>query len=144
MRQRITVENLAELSPEQQEKLRVWWKEHKAEGDHFVNIDEETGNIPTFGSGVNGSCGGYWNCECQIDDGEDPSYRPEENSLPILSIGQMIDLLQDNIRDIKWDPDEENSIQIYKDGDWGRKSYYVSLLNNDICNNLWQAVKEIL
>ena len=56
----------------------------------------------------------------------------------------MIELLQDNIRDIRRDPDDENSIQIYKDGVWGRKSYYVSLLNNDICNNLWQAVKQIL
>ena len=134
MRQGITVENLKELSPEQQEKLRAWWKEHKEEGDHFVNIDEETGNIPTFGSGVNGSCGGYWNCECQIDDGEDPSCRPEENSLPILSIGQMIELL-DNFTEEPSLKNENLRLSINRT---------MWLGNSKLVDSLFQAVKEIL
>ena len=136
---RISPEQLQELSPEQQEKLREWWKDHKEEGDYFVLINEN-GEIATLSERVNGSCNGYWNCECAIDDGEDPACRSEENSLPLLSIGQLIQLL---------DPKEETIFtmmryiaakpQIYKVSVDG-KEYF----GDTMCDCLWQAVKEIL
>ena len=131
MRQRITVENLAELSPEQQEKIKKLWKPKEWD---LALISQSWGSTIGLFMGFGGENLHFHNV----------SSVPKNTCLPLLSIGQMIELLQENIRDIRLDPDGENSIQIYKDGDWGRKSYYVSLLNNDICNNLWQAVKEIL
>ena len=126
MKMRISVEQIRELTPEQQEKLREWWKPElyqpmiNSHGFEFYLEYLDEGYLKEINSTDRGFC------------------------LPLLSIGQLLQLLQDNIKDIRYDPDEENSIQIYKDGVWGRKSHYVSLLNEDICNNLWQAVKEIL
>ena len=131
MRQRITVENLKELSPEQQEKLRTWWNVQESDLFAYIGLINTSNKIV-----IDVDREGY------MYDGRD--WFPKMDCLPLLSIGQMIELLQDNIRDTRWDPDEENSIQIYRDGDWGRKSHRVSLLDDEICNSLWQAVKEIL
>lgn len=137
VRQRITVEQLQSLSPDQQEKLREWWKKNLQYGDVFI-----CEGMTLVVTGPNGS---RYVLACGIDNSEaECDFYHLENCLPLLNIGQMLQLIQDNDRNIRYDPDEENSIQVYKDGVWGRKSFYVSLLNNDICNELWEAVKEIL
>ena len=131
MKQRISAEDVLQLTPEQQEKLKGWWKPQEWD---LALISPSWGSTIGLFMGFGGENLHFHNV----------SSVPKNTCLPLLSISQMIELLQDNIRDIRRDPDDENSIQIYKDGVWGRKSYYVSLLNNDICNNLWQAVKQIL
>lgn len=81
MQQHISVEMLNELSPEARERLRTWWKPQW--GDvywlppyhtlHVVTYCDETGIKPL----------GYWPC-----------YRQQKSEvLPLLSIGQLIELL---------------------------------------------------
>ena len=89
MRLNITPEQLQELSESGQAKLREWWK--PATGDLFIdlrffNVDKRMKE------------GGYWteqsylNAVCECDMGAYPTKR----SLPLLSIGQMIEFIQKN------------------------------------------------
>jgi hypothetical protein len=119
MKRRINIEQLAELTGEQVRKLHDWWQ--PSIGDWMINTNlvkpEPRVLKYTF---------------------------KHERDLPLLDIGQMIELLQDNDSIIRYEPDEQNELQIYKEGQWGRNTYYVSLLNKDICDALWRAVKQIL
>lgn len=93
MKQRISVEDLQQLTEEQKERLREWWKPQ--EGDWFFG---------THGGGRNHQyCGPeqyVWILSpYQVDSGvygasleESP---PDEGALPLLSIGQLIELLDE-------------------------------------------------
>lgn len=71
MRQHVTPEQLAELTPEQQEKLREWWRPE--DGDWFADYEKD---------------------ECVVLKDEVVSWHcPDNNCLPLLSIGQCIELL---------------------------------------------------
>jgi len=134
----ITAEQLQELTEDQKERLRAWWKPE--EGDKFYGKDwrgryctewcvyvNEEGEVYRYGYG-------------DIDKMED--------CLPLLSIGQMIELLAEE------DPGSW-SINCTTSGGWYITSnnlygpkFYVT--NNDgtdfieLCDALWQAVKEAL
>jgi len=114
MRQRITVENLAELSPEQQEKLKVWWGEHQQKGDVFICLGND------FLSGKEFAWDGH--------------NKPFNLAIPLLSIGQILQLLDDLT--------EEPSL---KNGNL-RLSINRSMWlgNSRLVDSLFQAVKEIL
>ena len=124
MRQRITVENLAELSPEQQEKLRVWWKHE--EYDVFVSkrdnyshsVDWVCGDeIHYFYSGAKSyTCVGIKIC------------------LPFLSIGQLLQLLDDFTEEPSL-KNENLRLSINRT---------MWLGNSKLVDSLFQAVKEIL
>ena len=101
MRQRITIEQLQQLSPEQQERLREWWE--PTEGDCFVLLDTRDKNVygeltenkelqrpQFFGSHEEEGT------VCDILFSRTHEYgivTPESNCLPLLSIGQCIELL---------------------------------------------------
>ena len=72
MKERISKEQLQELSPEQQEKLRKWWKPERYDVFYYAPTEA----ICTFSGNI----------------GE---YMPEmfKETLPLLSIGQMIEML---------------------------------------------------
>ena len=90
MKQRITVDQLQELTEEQKQRLRGWWKPE--EGDLVYNK--------------------FFN-----------EFKQEE--LPLLDIGQMIELLLNRAVD----PIEEP---------------YELFINENLCNELWSAVKQVL
>lgn len=139
MKQRITVEQLQELSDEQKKRLREWWKPQ--EGD-FITDGSETlsiGDVCTPSKTGNMYDGGCGCCSNNYGIG---------NFLLIPNIGQMIEIL--NVRTTTdW------GIVNYNDS---CQAYHVYLgyslesasdnkkcwLENELCDALWEAVKEVL
>jgi len=70
LKQRISSDDVLQLTPEQQEKLRVWWNEHRQKGDVFIC----RGN--NFLSGKEFAWDGH--------------NKPFNLSIPLLSIGQLL------------------------------------------------------
>jgi len=100
MKQHITIEQLNELSSGAKELLRAWWIPR--EGDFFSSDGKE-----------------YLVCDkSSLDGGMDVS--KDDGDLPLLSIGQMIELLDKSGVDIMF-----NSVE-------------------DICDSLWNGCKKIL
>jgi len=133
MRQYITPAQLQELTDEQKERLRDWWEVR--EGDRFFAKDLWEDIAGESGPG----CVESFDCEglsCK-----------KENCLPLLSVGQCIELLEEK------DPGSW-SICCSKSG--GRyitssnlyaPKYYIADGGKDfeeIIDALWQAVKEVL
>ena len=116
MKQNITIEQLNELSEKGKKKLRKWWK--PKEGDLFLD---------TIGEGQV-----VWCCEDDV----------EEGSLPLLSIGQMIEFLDEHLL--------EGNYQIQRNGErnsWRLNSDDIEFDEegkSELCDMSWQAVKEIL
>lgn len=139
MKQHIIIDQLNELSDKGKERLRQWWKPLEVEPIIFKFSTgwEETNNYP---------------------DGEyghlvDP-YNPKdkENALPLLSIGQMIEFL-----------DNDNLLYIRNVSGWHGGGYEVSLgtpiielklsvmedsvhtyRKKGLCDALWEACVEVL
>lgn len=122
MKQRITVEQLQELTDEQQQKLRDWWKPET--GDVCINgntiILFEHG-CSYFGVNIS------WNTDYNYNY---PSLETvKEHCIPLLSIGQMIELLEHcHISQY----DFENILNAWVVG------------QNLLCDSLWDEVKQIL
>lgn len=124
MKQHISKEDLLQLSPEQQEKLRVL---HKWEsGDFYVYKDYDYINkCYKISEGIHDEEGiNSWN-------------RANGDCLPLLNIGQMIELL-------------EFKIGIVETCFGQQKHWYIKMINGnkfedkELIDALWQAVKEIL
>lgn len=118
MKQHITVKQLEELSKREKEKLRKWWVDHIQEGDLYIDLDDVT--MPEM----------IRCCEHELE---------YESEMPLLSIGQMIEFL-----------DERNDFdEIIKDKD--RWEFHTTMkptgkcfLDKELCDALWEAVKEVL
>ncbi|WP_055108965.1 hypothetical protein [Paenibacillus ihumii] len=109
MKQRITVEQLKELTGAQQERLRVWYD--PVDGDWFYRS-------PTGTTGVYGM------------------FEPEKIDLPLLSIGQMIELLNDGNRRI--------SIEV-RNREWQVVAHVEhAAINHELCDALWDITKKVL
>lgn len=86
MKQRITVEQLQELTDEQKERLREWWK--PVAGDYFATP------IATGSRKVIAHIAVAANGELRYFDNNGRAWNKIE-MLPLLAIGQMIELLLD-------------------------------------------------
>ena len=136
MKRRITVEQLMELTEEQKQRLREWW--NPEEGDYVQHnkygveticlpgpFDEECPNV-------------YFTTDYRI-------HAFKEECLPLLDIGQMIELLEEKKMvteslDIKAPKGLINTYSVwYGNGDFPKK--YES---KELCDALWQAVKQVL
>lgn len=128
MKQRITIEQLRELSDTELAKLKEWWE--PMNGDAYTNsegyevgggencvffIDEIEGNRIVYGDYI---C--VWNIE-EVD--------------PLLSIGQMIEFLGDNEA---LESDFNGSTVIRTDTCPPEYNY------TSICDALWEVVKKVL
>lgn len=88
MKQRISAAQLMELTPEQQEKLREWWKKNLQHGDVFICegmtlvVTDPRGSRHVLACSINDS-----DAECD--------FYHLENCLPLVSIGQCIQLLEE-------------------------------------------------
>lgn len=130
MRQRITAENLKELSLEQQEKLRKWW--HPEEGDHFLFLMGYEGTVKSYNSNndkiedyVDPTCGDY----LEYDEWE------KGRCLPLLSIGQCLELLDH----LTQEPSRENEklrLIINRTVMW--------IGNSRLIDEFWHEIREIL
>jgi len=113
MKRRITVEQLQELTEEQQQRLREWWKpEH---GDWYLQywIDDEPSLL-------------IYDSHTYLDD----------MFLPLLDIGQMIELLNN------YDCDTE--MQSAGNMWYVMVGGHINTQAEELCDALWQAVKQIL
>jgi hypothetical protein len=133
MKQHITKDDLNKLSDEHKERLREWWNPQKwdiavwgesefpvskLEADRIVDAVEENSYV------VN-------------EYGHDDSY-PLNQCIPLLSIGQMIQFIEENKPLLKgisknrfnqWFVNIENGMLGYKD---------------ELCDALWEATKQLL
>jgi hypothetical protein len=130
MKQRITIEQLKDLTEEQKQKLREWWKPEP--GDKAVIAEG------TLNAGKEVLICSYdeeydiagWECE-----GGWGSYG-KDNLEPLLSIGQMIELLN------YYDCDIE--IQSAGATWYVMVGGHINTDNDKLTDALWQAVKEVL
>jgi hypothetical protein len=144
MKQRINIEQLQELTEEQKQRLREWWKPNK----YDVAIDFKYDNYEFPVEQV---------CDDKlidfVDYGEEIADSKKEDCLPLLNIGQMIELLTNKGRFA-----EKLIIEIYKATRVERENKIceiyehsrdyedgiVSYANRELANCLWQAVKQVL
>ncbi|HYD92480.1 MAG TPA: hypothetical protein VEA37_13465 [Flavobacterium sp.] len=131
MKQRITVEQVTQLTDKQEEKLKQWWR--PMFGDHFVVIDGRTicyvvnyysGDIVTLG--------------------KRESFIEKSKCLPLLSIGQMVELLKDKEAfksSLGYAP---SAVVEFPNGwlaiDW----YHANKKGLELCDILWEAIKNEL
>ncbi|MEN6313241.1 MAG: hypothetical protein ABFD25_03215, partial [Clostridiaceae bacterium] len=111
---RIDVSQLNELAPAQKQKLREWWKPQP--GDFYCSPCND-GTLQPYGC--------YWWHNDEIE-------RP--TAIPLLDIGQMIEMLQEKQPDIAI----ERSLGI--EYGWNTEHYRAF----ELADVLWIAVKEVL
>lgn len=124
MKQRISTVQLLELSPEQQERLREWWKPAdydvmlKVETEYVIEVDLNGGIYMISDS--EGLCPPITKAEC----------------LPLLSIGQCIELLHSKYCDIAF---ESAGMSWYSN-----ISSFIENQETELIDALFEAVKEVL
>jgi hypothetical protein len=123
MKQRIEPPQLNELTDEQKDKLREWWKPEKGDwvcdkncDNGLLHVDCDTG-WAVYDNYTNHL--GDWN-EAVI----------KQKLLPILSIGQMIEILGKDWVEQVYSVDYDHDIY--------------PLFDNELCDALWSAIKEVL
>lgn len=129
MKQRITVDQLKELSPEQQERLRERWKEWRKpeEGDRFATPEHEHFIGETDGMGGTFQLYDY------------------KYALPLLSIGQLIQLLKEHDKCLSI-----THLMNYTDGKnywcWQVELRHLNAWEKsyELVDALWEVLKEIL
>lgn len=119
MKQHITPDQLNELSDKGKERLREWWK--PKDGDFYEN-------------------GGH--VEIVPDDWMKYGWRPWKGYIPLLSIGQMIEFLEEHgeLFDVVKNFFDYGTTKATFE-DVGLKEEADKL---EICDALWEAVKEPL
>jgi hypothetical protein len=120
MKMRILIDQLNELSVDQKERLREWWEPEL--GDYFNDSDGKQQMINDMDSSgwiYYGS--GSWN-------------ETKNDIFPLLSIGQMIELLKCL--------DQKPTTEHHK----ARSciAYYLDNITDEPCDDLWLAVKQAL
>ena len=122
MKQHITVEQIQELTPEQQQKLMDWWKPDI--GNYvFYQETDEYGEIFDREDCICNVWG--WKNIIYLNHLIDGGYKEilTEKATPLLDIGQMIELLG-----------KEKSGRVIM-REWQ---------DNELCDALWEAVKAVL
>jgi hypothetical protein len=129
MKQRITVKELNKLTDAQKKQLREWWV--PTIGDIFItsdiNMREQADEFYVIESYNDGS----------FEDWRFGTFHSKDESLPLLSIGQMIAFINEKkplksiskARFDKWIVNIETSTLGYKD---------------ELCDSLWETVTRIL
>jgi hypothetical protein len=117
MKQRITCEQLKELTEEQKQRLREWWKPE--EGDMYLRLTAN-GRIDFIPFTFN-------TAESRYD-----NYK--EFKIPLLNIGQMIEIVANHFKEVK--------MPVVQIGDEVKTDFYGAMI--PLCDALWQSVKEVL
>ena len=127
MKRRITYEDLHSLTKEQVQKLRDWWNPNI--GDWFYNPNYVINNRVIV----------------RLSDDESIFYSSHKSTatqftknkcMPLLDIGQMIDILKKKEWVLKINQSNEGSFRVELDCING-----VSFYRTELCNALWNAVK---
>ena len=125
MKQHINQEDLNQLNQKGKDRLREWWEPKKEVGNIFV---DKVWNKPYLEKESKVECD-QWHCSyCEGDSGESTKY-----ALPLLSIGQMIEFLDE----------KKGYIQ-------GSRHLVIPTIASDeidpntFCDFLWEEIKEVL
>jgi hypothetical protein len=124
VKQRITVEQLQELTSEQQERLREWWEPEV--GDYIVHDTQGIGCL--FG---------------------DVDIMDKTHMLPRLSIGQCIELLKDKTNEQSFGYNDSGCFWTVNVGNRGVGNMIEGCAGKqfstaELIDALWQTVKEVL
>lgn len=126
MKQHITIDQLNELSDKGKERLREWWK--PSEGNLYAVKSKNSEYV-----------------ECLVLQ----AWIRGEESLPLLSIGQMIEFLDWKDMQFYLVPTKGGRYNKDTRGRWGvqdgdYENAGKSFFAESLCDTLWEAVKEIL
>lgn len=125
MKQRISIEDLKSLAPSQQEKLRVWWDEHRQQGDVFMCLGNDFLDGKVFA----------W----------DGHNKPFNLSIPLLSIGQCIEMLEsENCYLVTENEKGINQYHVIRYDSWEGRHDGVVYGRKELMGALFEAVKSIL
>jgi hypothetical protein len=125
MKRRLTVEQLNELTSEQKDHLREQWIPEKYD---ICLCGDLTGIVIIFHVESQEIGGVFDNYIWLSDEGE---YTTKDNLLPLLDIGQMMELLA------------YKGIGVLKGKELNNNSYKGDM-QNYICDALWRAVKAVI
>ncbi|GIP29982.1 hypothetical protein J23TS9_51120 [Paenibacillus sp. J23TS9] len=138
MKQRITIDDLNELSTEQKERLRKWWMVRDPGLSDLYVVKVKYDDVTRYeGPFVNSG---------HRDFNED--YHKGE-ALPLLSIGQMIEMVQENLESGLLIEYNNDKVSHYFHWKLSKRILPDSLPSNDItnlelCDLLWLATKTVL
>jgi len=127
MKQHITIEQLNELDNKVKGKLREWWSPQEGDICYLTTksiilpircVNKNTKGFPEYYSDG-------------IDHGEYCELWNKSDCYPLLNIGQMIEFIGDSWREVL--EKYEKEVQDYE-----------PLINEELCDALWEAVKYIL
>lgn len=134
MKQRITVEDLQQLTLDQQQKLKELWEPQI--GDIAANYDDDDGIFDERKEMIIVLLRHYTESTDAILCSESGQEKFSTNYLlPLPSIGQMIDFLGDNWQ-MKLFCSPMHDCGVYKNLKYWQ--------NDEFCDALWSAVKEVL
>jgi len=125
MKLRIDTAQLNELSDAQKQRLRELWEPKDYDVILYKTPHEHDGGVTSIKISY-----GFLDSEIIDMDSDVDGYYNINDCLPLLSIGQMIEILQKN--------NISNNLLSYCN------AYIMRIECEDICDALWQAVKEIL
>jgi hypothetical protein len=130
MKQRITVDDLQQLTDEQKQRLKEWWK--PGFGVVFCLMDNDKKDVPEQ------AMDGSW---LIVFGGN------KINALPLLNCGQMIELLENNEISIGgsqfYDKEKDKVYNGYSVRAWFDNNV-IEYRAIELADALWQAVKQVL
>ena len=138
VKQYVFPSQLAELTDEQKERLREWWNPRP--GDLMVVDGMVVDGLKSVNSIQDLEAGGQriiTHAKSHSGDWWNVSHATKD-CLPVLSIGQMIEILGERIYSIRLAPREWQVNVIFQEEQF--KAYTAS----DLADALWQAVKGVL
>lgn len=141
MKQHITIEQLDSLSKEGKKKLRKWWK--PKDGD-WVSLNSKkylladccSLSVKTWGEikdKWDKGMSGFILTRMNDEYGDYFDIHKRNTILPLLSIGQMIEFLNEH----------SGQFIMSEMGQWG-SDYFDFDWTGELCDKLWEAVKEVL
>lgn len=134
MKQRITIEQLNELTDEQMKRLREWWYPNNVRLYDQYAIRYKYDDVMRFEPAI--YLGDYFRSEKPSTIFDD--VRVGE-ALPLLSIGQMIEFIHFKRKRISIDTSEFGWEVVARTGDEASAS-----IQEELCDALWETVKRII
>ena len=141
MKQRITIEQLNELSDTQKQKLRELWKPRDYDVILYKTPHESDGGVTSIKISH-----GFLDSEIVDIDSFIDGYYNINDCLPLLSVCQMIEILSEILLDISIVPKSLlTDKKLWSITITFRKTTFMKSFEGlELCDILWQAVKEIL
>jgi hypothetical protein len=121
VKQRITVEQYKELTDKQKSILLQWWKPYKFDIIYWHVLESEE----TYEDSV-------WRCA------------KKEELIPLLSIGQLIELLHDKGSFNSEKPLEAKFNTSFTQNQTITIDWFGRTADTELCDSLWEAVRDIL